>query len=220
MEAEKIRLLIADDHEVYRDGLKLLLRKAKEIEVVGEAEDGIELISMAGKLQPDVILTDIKMPRMDGVTATKNLLDNGNKAAVVALSMFDEDSLIVDMIEAGAKGYLLKNADKKEIIEAIKTVHTGEPYYCKDANLRLSKLVLKLKSKQEPPPVVEFTEKEMEVIALICQEKNNKEIGDILFVSHRTVERYKLTLMEKMNVKSLGGIIIYAIKNGLYHIDS
>lgn len=218
MDEEKIKLLIADDHEIYRDGLKLLLRKSKEIEIVGEAEDGLDLLKMASELEPDVILTDIKMPRMDGITATKNLVDSGNKAAIVALSMFDEESLIIDMIEAGAKGYLLKNADKKDIIEAIHTVSAGDSYYSKEANMRLSHLVLKMRARAETAPAIDFSDKELEIIKLVCQEKSNREIGERLFVSHRTVERYKMVLMEKMKVKSAAGIIVFAIKHGLCNV--
>ncbi len=220
MEMDKIRLLIADDHEIYRDGLKLLLRKTKDIEIIAEAKDGFELVQLALEAKPHVILTDIKMPRLDGIAATKQIMNMQKGVAIIALSMFDEESLIVDMMEAGAKGYLLKNADKREIIDAIKTVHAGEEYFCKTANMRLAKLVLNFKGKQEA--VVErnrFTEKELELVALICQEKSNKEVGEILCCSPRTVEGYKAKVMEKMQVKSTAGIVIYSIKHGLYEMN-
>lgn len=216
MEDEKIRLLIADDHEIFRDGLKLLLRKTKDIEIVDEAKDGNELLILAKKYQPHVILTDIKMPKLDGIAATKQIMETLPGISIIALSMFDEESLILEMMEAGAKGYLLKNADKKEIIEAIKTVHAGDEYYCKTANMRLAKLVLNLKVKSESTDKPNFSDKEIEIIGLIFQEKTNQEIGVALCCSPRTVEGYKSKLKEKMNVKSSAGIIIYAIKNGLY----
>ena len=220
MENEKIRLVIADDHEIFRDGLKLLLRKIKDIEIVAEAKDGMELLVLAKKYQPHVILTDIKMPHLDGVAATKQIMDILPGISIIALSMFDEESLILDMMEVGAKGYLLKNADKKEIIEAIRTVYSGEEYYCKTAHLRLAKLVLNLKVKKEEGVRPSFSDKELELIHLACQDKSNKEMGEILCCSHRTIEGYKSKIMEKMQVKSTAGIVIYAVKNGLYKVNA
>ena len=220
MENEKIRLVIADDHEIFRDGLKLLLRKIKDIEIVAEAKDGMELLVLAKKYQPHVILTDIKMPHLDGVAATKQIMDTLPGISIIALSMFDEESLILDMMEVGAKGYLLKNADKKEIIEAIRTVYSGEEYYCKTAHLRLAKLVLNLKVKKEEGVRPSFSDKELELIHLACQDKSNKEMGEILCCSHRTIEGYKSKIMEKMQVKSTAGIVIYAVKNGLYKVNA
>ena len=220
MEDEKIRLIIADDHEIFRDGLKLLLRKIKDIEIVAEAKDGMELLVLAKKYQPHVILTDIKMPHLDGIAATKQIMDTLPGISIIALSMFDEESLILDMMEVGAKGYLLKNADKKEIIEAIRTVYSGEEYYCKTAHLRLAKLVLNLKVKKEEGVRPSFSDKELELIHLACQDKSNKEMGEILCCSHRTIEGYKSKIMEKMQVKSTAGIVIYAVKNGLYEVNA
>ena len=137
-----IRLLIADDHEIFRDGLALMLAKQDNIELLGEAEDGRELITLAEQLQPDVILTDIKMPRMDGIEATRLLVQKLPDVKVIALSMFDEENLIVDMLESGAKGYLLKNADKHEILEAINSVYQDKVFYCKSTSAKLDRVHL------------------------------------------------------------------------------
>jgi DNA-binding NarL/FixJ family response regulator len=218
-EKDRIKLLIADDHEIYRDGLKLMLRKQKDMVIVDEAGDGQELVQLAKKHEPHVILTDIKMPRLDGIAATKIILEHNDKIAVIALSMFNEDSLLVDMLEAGAKGYLLKNADKKEIIDAIKAVYEGEPYYCKHTNMRLSKIMSSVKTHTAPTETINFSEKEMEVIALTCQEKSNKEIAEQMCVSYRTVEGYKQKILDKMDVKSSAGIVIYAVKHKLINMN-
>src|SRR5882724_4657588 len=138
-----ISLVIADDHEIFRDGLALMLSKQGDLSLMGQAEDGNELIEMVERLKPDLVITDIKMPRLDGIAATRLLLQKNPDIKIIALSMFDEDNLIVEMLEAGAKGYLLKNADKKEILEAIVTVYEDNIFYCKHTSARLASLIVK-----------------------------------------------------------------------------
>ena len=212
-----IKIIIADDHEIFRDGFKLMVNKQDDIELLGEASDGKELISLTASLHPDVVITDIKMPKMDGIEATKYLVEHHPDVGVIGLSMFDEEDLIIDMLEAGAKGYLLKNADKHEVIEAIRTVYQQEPYYCKHTSGKLAQMIAKSKfNPYKKTKKIEFSEREVEIIQLICQELTNKEIADKLFLSIRTVEGYRLKIQEKMNVKNSIGLVIYAIKNGLY----
>jgi DNA-binding NarL/FixJ family response regulator len=212
-----ITVVIADDHEIFRDGFKTMAKKFPEIKVIGEAQDGQELIEVVEKLHPDVVLTDIKMPRMDGIAATKYLVKlNAN---VIALSMFDEDNLIMDMLEAGAKGYLLKNAAKQEIIQAIDTVHRGKTFYCKDTSEKLLKMIVKSNfnpyAKLKMP---QFTQRELEVIRLICDQLSAKEIGVRLNLSTRTIEGHREKILEKMEVHNTAGIVVYAIKAGIYEI--
>src|SRR5438067_1857059 len=133
-----IRLVIADDHEIFRDGLALMLSKHKDIDLVGQAENGKELLELIEATHPDVIMTDIKMPQMDGIEATRLLLRKYPDLKVIALSMFDEENLIVEMLEAGAKGYLLKNADKQEILDAIENVYEDKVFYCRHTSARLA----------------------------------------------------------------------------------
>ena len=216
-----IKLLIADDHEIYRDGLKIMLRKQAGIEVIGEASNGKELIALTQRLRPDIILTDIVMPVMDGVEATRQLKMQYPSINIIALSMFDQDNLIIEMLESGAKGYLLKNADKSEIIEAIKSVFKDVPYYCRSTSVKLARMIAHSKfnpyNKTAERP--SFSGKEVEIIRLICRECTNKEIAQQLFLSARTVEGYRVKILEKMHVKSTAGIVIYAIKNGMYKLD-
>lgn len=214
-----IRVLLADDHEVYRDGFNVMLKKNADIELIGEAENGQELIEMTGQLKPDVVITDIKMPVMDGVDATRALAEKYPHIGVIAISMYDDDNLIVDMLEAGAKGYLLKNAYKDEIFEAIKTVHEQKTYYCHHTSAKLAKMIAKSNfNPYKKIPKIEFSEKETEIIRLICQEFSNKDIAGRLFLSVRTIEGYRDAILKKMDVRNTAGIVVYAIKNGIFKI--
>jgi DNA-binding NarL/FixJ family response regulator len=212
-----IHVIIADDHEIFRDGLRMMLQKQPGISLLAEAEDGRELIEHIKRLQPDVVITDIKMPRMDGVAAARHIAEHYPTIGVIALSMFDEDDLIIDMLEAGAKGYLLKNADKNEMTDAIKAVYKDEPYYCKHTSQKLAQMVARSKFnpyRHQVRPV--FTDREKEIIIYICDGLTNKEIAAKVFLSVRTVEGLRMKMLEKMNARNTAGIIIYAIKNDLY----
>lgn len=213
---DKITLVIADDHEIFRDGLALMLSKQKNIELVGQAENGRELIDLVEALEPDIILTDIKMPLIDGVEATRRILEKNSDRKIIALSMFDEENLIVDMLEAGARGYLLKNADKQEIIEAIVTVYENKTYYCRRTTAKLASMIVKSKfnpyKKNKP---VEFNEREKDIIRYICMQDTAQQIADKLFLSKRTVEGYRTKILEKMNVRNTAGVVIYALKHHL-----
>ena len=211
-----IRLLIADDHEIFRDGLALMLSKQDTLSLVGQAGDGRELLQLATDHKPDLVITDIKMPRLDGIAASKLLLKQDPALKIIALSMFDEENLIVEMLEAGAKGYLLKNADKKEILEAIFTVVEGNVYYCRDTTARLASLIVRSKfDPQKKKAAALFTEREKEIIRLICMQCTAQEIGDRLFLSKRTVEGYRTRILEKMEVKNTAGVVVFALRQGL-----
>ncbi len=187
--------------------------------VESEAENGKELLELTEKLQPNVVITDIKMPIMDGIEAAKAISSKFEDIGIIGLSMFDEDDLIIDMLEAGAKGYLLKNANKEQIIDAISTVYNGDPYYCKTTSNKLTQMIAKSRfNPYHKKEKTEFSDREKEIIQLICQELTNKEISDKLFLSSRTVEGHRLKIMEKMSVKNPVGLIVYAIKNGLFKV--
>ncbi|MCW3074975.1 MAG: LuxR family transcriptional regulator [Flaviaesturariibacter sp.] len=212
-----LRVVIADDHEIFRDGFRVMLKKQKGIELVGEAANGEELLERTASLQPDVVITDIRMPVMDGVTATKLLQRRFPTIGVIALSMFDEENLIVDMMEAGAKGYLLKNAHKEEIVDAINSVHNGKIYFCKHTSKKLIGLFGEsnynpFKRKMDS----ELSEQELLIISLICREYSSKEIAVRLQLSPRTVESYRQELLNKIGARNVAGLVIYAIKNSIY----
>jgi len=214
----EIKVVIADDHEIFRDGLKLMLSHAADISCIGEAADGNELISIVDKLKPDVVITDIKMPGLDGIEAAKQITALHPEIGIIGLSMFEEEQLIMDMLEAGASGYLLKNSDKEELIDAIHTVAKNGQYYCKHTSAKLAKMIAHSRhtKNSEKDKAPEFTEKEVQIIKLICEGMTNKEIGEKLFMSVRTIEGYRIKILEKMNVKNTVGIVITAIKLGYY----
>lgn len=215
-ESTNIRIVIADDHEMFRDGFKLMLTKQPDIHLLGEAENGRELLQLTEQFKPDVVVTDIKMPIMDGIEAAKKISEQFPDTGIIGLSMFDEDDLIVDMLEAGAKGYLLKNSNKEQIAEAIKTVYNGDPYYCKTTSRKLTEMIAKSRyNPYKKADKVEFSEREKEIIEMICREMTNKEIAEKLFLSIRTVEGHRVHILEKMTVKNSVGVVVYALKHGI-----
>lgn len=215
-----ITIVIADDHDIYRDGLFMLLTKDPHIKVVGDATNGKQLVRLFKEFRPDIVLTDLRMPELDGVTAIREIIQFNPDAKIIALSTFDSDTMVTDALEAGAMGYIVKNAERGEITEAVRMVYAGNPYYCKTTSSRLIRLIAKSEFNpyKVPSPKL-FSEKEREIIKFICQEKTSKEIGDLLFMSPRTVEGHRIKILEKMNVKTTAGVAIYALKNGLFHLE-
>jgi DNA-binding NarL/FixJ family response regulator len=214
-----IRIVIADDHEIYRNGFKLLLKNQDELELVGEAENGLELIEVVTELRPDVVITDIKMPQMDGIEACKILKQKFPEIKLIALSMFNEDNLIIDMLEAGARGYLLKNTKKSELLLAAKEVFEGRTYYCSETSGRLTKMIAEsryIPYRQHPDKF--FSKKEKEIMRLICQQYTNKEIAIIMKLSARTIEDYREKIQEKTESRNSIGIAIYAIRHNIYKL--
>ncbi|TDH28931.1 response regulator transcription factor [Segetibacter sp. 3557_3] len=214
--AYPIRLVIADDHEIFRDGLALMLSRQAGFSLEGQASDGIELIEVVEKTQPEVVITDIKMPRCDGIEATRHIIQKFPDLKIIALSMSDEEKQIVEMLEAGAKGYLLKNADKSEVIQAIQDVYLDKTYYCSQTSSKLAAMILKSSfnpfKKHKP---VAFSDREIEIIKLICCQFTAQSIADQLYLSKRTVEGYRTRILEKMGVKNAVGVLIYALRHRL-----
>lgn len=221
IDSTPITIIIADDHELFRDGFKVLLNKIKSVQLVAEASNGEELIQLVQHHRPDIVITDIKMPVMDGITATRNLAKQFPQTGIIALSMFEEENLIVDMLEAGAKGYLLKNAQKTEILHAITEVYHGHNYYCAETNKKLINLIARsAHDSQYRVGRNDFNDKEINIIRLICQEMSNREIAEHLNLSKRTVEGYRDRIMEKIGAKNSIGIVIYAVRHNIYQYDA
>jgi DNA-binding NarL/FixJ family response regulator len=212
-----IKVAIADDHEIFRDGLKLMLQHAEHIDVVGEAADGKELLQVIKEMNPHVVITDIKMPVMDGVETAKYIKANYPDIKIIALSMYDDEQLILEMLEAGATGYLLKNSDKAEVIEAVQTVYEDIPYYCKFTSARLANLIaFSKRNDKKKQKEAEFSDREKEIICLMCEEYSNKEIAEKLFISQRTIEGIRMKILEKMNARNIAGVVVEAIRLGIY----
>ncbi|HEX6915658.1 MAG TPA: response regulator transcription factor [Chitinophagaceae bacterium] len=214
---QTIRLIIADDHELLREGLSAVMAKEPSIELIATADNGAELVKLVQVHQPDVVLTDLVMPVMDGVEATRRIRQVSPVTEVIALSMFDDQSLVVDILEAGAIGYLLKNADKSAILEAIRCAANHQHYYSREISIKLARYVSQTRARQISQ--VSFTEKELEVIRYICLEFTTKEIGEQLFNSKRTVDGYRSEILRKTNARGTAGIVIYAIQHNLFSLD-
>jgi two-component system, NarL family, response regulator NreC len=216
MKTKRIKVIIADDHEIFRDGLVMLLKSIEGIELVGEAKNGEELVNLVLKRVPDIVLTDIKMPKLDGIQAAKKILYKHSHIGIIALTMFEEGEQILEMIEAGAMGYLIKNASKEEMEDAIFTVHNNMNYYCKQTSAKIAKLIAAKgfhpNNRQERAT---FKEVELDIIRLICAGATSKEIGEKVVLSYRTIEGYRAKIQEKMQVENAAGIIKYAIKHNL-----
>ena len=215
-----IKVAIADDHEVFRIGLITMIGKSPGIHIVADAPNGRELLVQIKDTKPDVVIADIAMPVMDGIELTRQLAIQAPDINVIALSMFNADHLIIDILNAGAKGYLIKNASKQEVLDAIEAVYYNQTYYCRSTSMKLARLIAnKLFDPNHKVEKEVFSQKEIEIMQLICQEMTNKAIGDKLFLSSRTVEGYRQKITEKTNSKTTAGIVIYAIRNGIYKID-
>jgi len=216
MENRTIRLLIADDHDVFRSGLRMLLSQFKHVSVVGEASNGQELVRRCAELLPDVVMTDLMMPVMDGISATRELLRRKYGCRVIIFSAYGREEAILQTLEAGALGYLLKTAESAEISEAISTVYHNKPYFCREITERLTEIVSR--NYQSPLRMsISFTDREKEIIKLICSECTSKEIAYSLHLSKRTVEGHRTRIMDKIGARSIAGIITYAVEKGMNH---
>jgi DNA-binding NarL/FixJ family response regulator len=212
-----IQIVIADDYSMFREGIKLMLEK-ENVVIAGEAENGMELLRMVRDLKPEIVVTDIEMPEMNGIEATKEIKKDNPGTGIIALTMFGDDHLIVDMLEAGASGYLLKTTKKDELIEAIHIVKEGGTYFCNSTSMKLSKMIAKSKM-IEPKREIKFSDKEIEIIRLICGQYASKEIADMTNLTHRTVEKYRDNIMQKTGARNMAGIVIFAIRNGIYEVN-
>lgn len=211
MNNKEIKIVIADDHELFRDGLALMIKKVSDFVLVGQAENGNKLLEVLESTKADVVLTDIKMPELDGIQATRIITRNFPNTKVIALSMFDEDNMVAEMFDAGAKGYLLKNADKIELIQAVKTVHNNDSYFSEKISKQLVKLIVKNKASSVTTKDHHLTEREIEIIKLICKQYTTQQIAEILCLSYKTVENYRLKIQQKMDVRNTAGIVVYAL---------
>jgi DNA-binding NarL/FixJ family response regulator len=214
-----IKLGIIDDHKIFRNGLKATLEDCENFDLILEASNGKELIGLLATKSPDVLLMDIKMPEMDGIQTTTYVHEHFKHIKILALSMFNEDKYIVDMMKAGASGYLLKNAEPEEIIEAISTVYNKGFYFNEHLSITLIKqLVVNDHADNTLHNKADLNEREVEVLKLVCQEYSNQEIADKIFLSVRTVEGYRARLFEKTCSKNLVGLVIYAIKREIISV--
>jgi two-component system response regulator NreC len=212
---DPVKLLIADDHQIIIDGLKSLLRDVPFLKVVGEATNGRQALDYLKLIQVDLILMDIDMPVLNGIEATRLLKDQYPGVRVIILSMHNESGLIKTLLKSGADGYVLKNADREELIEAIKMVASGKSYFSADVTRSLAGEDESGPSAfQKDQRIAELTVREIEILKLVAEGYSNKEIGEKLFISHRTVDTHRTNLMKKLDVNNVAGIIRFAIRSG------
>jgi DNA-binding NarL/FixJ family response regulator len=212
----KIKIAIADDYKIFREGLKVGLSADDTLQVVLEADNGEDLLKALETETPDVILMDLKMPIMDGMEATKEVRKKYPSVKVLVVSMYEDDKFIIHLMENGANGYLLKNSEPDEIRRSIYAVHENGYYFNDLVNKALlKKLVLKNNLKPSFNQNVELTERELEVLKLICEEKTAAEIAKEIYLSPRSVEGIRQRLIEKVGVRNSAGLVMFAVKNGL-----
>ena len=210
-----VNLIITDDHKIIRDGIKSMLRSEQAIQVVGEASNGTELIDLLATTPADVVLMDINMPGKDGFETMEHLAAHFPAVKVLVLSMLDHESYVNRMMNAGAWGYLLKNAGREELSSAIQLVASGTPYICSEVAMDLLKRTNSPAGLRAEPGIKDLSKREMEVLALIAEGYTNAEIADRLFTSKRTIETHRQNLLEKTNSRNTATLIKFALQRGL-----
>jgi two-component system, NarL family, response regulator YdfI len=212
--SDAIRLLIADDHLIVRQGLRLILETEDGFELVGEAANGAEAVKLAGELQPDVILMDLRMPGMDGLTAIEKLSEEQPEIAVVILTTFNEDELMVRGLRAGAKGFLLKDTDRETLFDSIRAAARGETLLKPDVIARLLAQTQVPSGARSQAENIDLTEREMEVLRAAAQGKTSKEIAFALGISERTIKAHLASIYQKLGVDSRAAAIAVAAGRG------
>jgi two-component system, NarL family, response regulator NreC len=208
---EKIRILLADDHAVVRQGFKMILAAQPDMEIVGEAGNGREALDLAGQLQPDVIVMDVAMPELNGIEATRRVANLSPRSRVLALSMHKDSVYVREILRAGARGYLLKDSISSDLLAAVRAVSRGEGYLSPG----VSDAVLNDYRRHVTDPIDLLTSREREVLQMIAEGKTNKEVATVLNLSVYTVDAHRGRIMEKLNVHSVTDLVRFAVRSGL-----
>lgn len=213
---EPIKVAIADDHVLFRAGVKTALSVHKDIKMIAEADNGMQLLTVLKHVQPDVILLDIQMPILDGINTLPEIKKLYPEIKVIMLTMHNDHSMISKLMELGANSYLTKNSDSEIIYQAVKTVHEEEYYFNQLTNKALiDGLRVKRQAEASLPVDAKLSDKEITILRMICEEKSTKEIADLVDLSPRTVEAIRDKLKVKTGAKSLAGLVMYAVKSGI-----
>ncbi len=224
---KKIRILIADDHSVVRSGIRMVLQSSPEFTVIAEAEDGEEAVELAAKHKPDVVVMDISMPQLNGIEATAKMKQTDPEIKVIILTVHADEEYVFQILRAGASGYVLKSAGKKEIFAAVRSAVSGERFFSPGiSNLIIDGFINRAK---EPPPQPilsggsgkqQLTKREIEVLEYIAQGYTNRKIADTLFLSVRTVNTHRTNLMQKLDIHDTARLVRYAIETGLVKLST
>ena len=211
-----VRILLADDHGVVRKGLRFLLERQQGMEVVGEAGDGREALRLAESASPDVVIMDIAMPLLNGIEATAQIVKRDPRIAVIILSMHSDEDYLLSALNAGAKGYLLKDSAEVDLVRAIQAVRRGTPFFSPEiAKTMLEDYMRFLQQRNLQDSYELLTEREKEVLQLLAEGKSNKEVASILDISVYTVDSHRMHLMQKLNLHNTAEIVLYAVRKGL-----
>ncbi|MCA9741276.1 MAG: response regulator transcription factor [Deferribacteres bacterium] len=217
---QKIKILLADDHPIVRNGISASLQSIDQFEIVGEAENGLKAVEMTTDLRPDVVIVDISMPEMCGISATKVIREKNPKTKVLVLTMHDEEQYMVQMLAAGANGYLAKNSSKDELVSAIHAICSNDVFYSPLISEDIiQRYIDALESQQDEEDDIPLTNREKEILELISESLTTKEISAKLFISHRTVDTHRTNLMRKLNIRNTAGLVRFAIQKGLVQLD-
>jgi DNA-binding NarL/FixJ family response regulator len=221
VEQQRLRVLIVDDHALFRRGLQMVLRQEPDVEVVGEAADGQEAVQKAQELMPDVILMDVRMPRRSGIEATRQIKELLPHVKILMLTISDEEADLFDAIKAGASGYLLKEISIEEVAEAVRSVWGGQSRISPSMAAKLLTEFAAMSRRAEerqPVPPPRLTEREMEVLRLVAQGLNNRDIAKELFISENTVKNHIRNILEKLHLHSRMEAVVYAVREKLLEI--
>jgi DNA-binding NarL/FixJ family response regulator len=210
MNSDIIRVLVADDHPLFRDGIRTLLLAVVDMELVGEAENGDEVMALAGQLQPDVLLMDIQMPGINGIEATRRIVRNSPHIAILMVTMYDDDASVFSAMRAGARGYLLKGAKQDEIQRAVRAAANGEAIFSPAIAARLMTFFANVKQPKSSQLFPELSDREREILDLIAQGYRNPEIADNLVISPKTVRNHVSNILSKLQVADRAQAIIKA----------
>jgi NarL family two-component system response regulator LiaR len=217
---KKIKVIIADDHSLFREGTRSLIEHEKDMEVIGEASDGEETIKLVTKLRPHVVLMDIAMPKANGIEATRRIKDDYPATAVLILTAYDNDQYIVALLEAGAAGYLLKNVSGNNLVNAIRAVHAGEAVlHPAIAQKVFSRFGARGRESADTTQMAELSEREMEILRLAARGMSNQDIAAKLYLSRRTIQAHLANIFRKMDVGSRTEAVLQALRNSWLNLD-
>ena len=211
-----IRILLADDHQIVRQGLRRILEENPDMEVVGEASDGRQAVQMALETKPQVVVMDVSMPQMNGIEAIRQLSKRLPSAKVLVLSMYSDESYVVQVLEAGATGYLLKDSADTDLMQAVLAVHSGKSFFSPlISRILLDEYVRQLQEKGISDRYELLTEREREILQLIAEGKTSREIAELLNISASTVDTHRAHIMEKLDLHNPYEVVLYAVRKGL-----
>jgi DNA-binding NarL/FixJ family response regulator len=212
----KIRVLLADDHAVVRKGLRFLLERAPDMEIVGEASDGREAVRLAAELKPHVVVMDIGMPQLNGIEATAQIVKQNPQVCVIILSVHSDESYLLRALSAGAKGYLLKDSAEEDLVRAVQVAAQGKPFFSPAISEKLLEDYMRYLQQRGLKDSYELlTDREKEILQLLAEGKSNKEVAALLNLSPYTVETHRAHIMQKLNLHNTAEIVLYAVRKGI-----